>query len=214
MSSDIDTTLKFEGDVAERWSDTTYANAALYLGHRADLVCSLGPALIPGDRVLDLACGDGGLGEYLVPRGLSYIGVDGSKAMAAAARRRLGDVAEVVHADLNEYSPAEGVAATTIFGALYYARDRASFFRRVGRFTEKKLVFNMSVRHERIEDVRAELRSAGFDHLESRPFLVPQSVHVPASLLRLLIAAERSGPIARLLLRVRFSYVCAASRGQ
>ena len=36
-----------------------------YLAHRAELVLALGPQLAPGDTVLDLACGDGGLADYL-----------------------------------------------------------------------------------------------------------------------------------------------------
>jgi SAM-dependent methyltransferase len=210
----MSSTSKFEGDVAEGWSDDAYANAARYLGHRAELVCSLGPPLVPGDRVLDLACGDGGLGEFLLPRGLSYVGVDGSRAMVAAARRRLGGAAEIVHADLNDYEPAARAAATTVFGALYYARDRAAFFRRVAEFTEKKLVFNLNARRYRLHEVGSELAAAGFGRLDLRPFFVPQTVRLPVPFLGLLIAAERSGPLARGLLRVRFSYVCAASRNE
>jgi SAM-dependent methyltransferase len=206
------TASKFEGGVAERWSDEAYANTARYLDHRAELVCSLGPPLIRGDRVLDLACGDGGLGEFLLPRGLSYVGVDSSGAMVAAGRQRLGAVAEIVHADLNDYEPTARVAATTVFGALYYVRNRPTFFRRVAEFTEKKLVFNLSPRRFRLEEISSELKDAGFDHLDLRPFFVPQTVRLPAALLSLLIAAEQSGWLARGLLRVRFSYICAASR--
>jgi SAM-dependent methyltransferase len=206
------TASKFEGDVAERWSEEAYANTDRYLDHRAELVCSLGPPLLRGDHILDLACGDGGLGEFLLPRGLSYIGVDASRAMVAAGRERLGAAAEIVHADLNDYEPTAPVSATTVFGALYYVRDRPAFFRRVAAFTEKKLVFNLSPRRFRLQEVGSELKAAGFDHLELRPFFVPQSVRLPATLLRLLISAERNGWLARGLLRVRFSYVCAAYR--
>ena len=38
---------------------------------------------------------------------------------------------------------ADPVAATTIFRAIYYARDRRAFFRHVAAFTEKKLVFDL-----------------------------------------------------------------------
>jgi SAM-dependent methyltransferase len=201
---------KFEGDVAERWSDASYANAARYLSHRAEILCSLGPPLVPGDRVLDLACGDGALGRSLLPRGLAYIGVDGSESMVAAARKGLAGAAEIVRADINDYQPESPVAATTLFGALYYVRDRPAFFSRVASFTEKKFVFNMSPRRFRLDEIRSELLAAGFSRLVTRPFLVPQSVRLPDSLLRLLIAAERTGPFARSLLRFRFSYMCAA----
>ena len=55
--------------------------------HRADLIVGLGPRLEPGDEVLDLACGDGGLGELLLERGLRYRGVDSTPEMAAEAQR-------------------------------------------------------------------------------------------------------------------------------
>ena len=58
--------------------------------HRAELIATLGPALGPGDEVLDLACGDGGLGEDLLARGLRYRGVDSTPEMVEAARARLG----------------------------------------------------------------------------------------------------------------------------
>ena len=162
--------------------------------------------------MLDLACGDGGLGEHLLARGLAYLGVDGSEAMAEAARARLGGRAEVVCADLNDFAPAAPVAATTCFRAIYYARDRLAFFHHVAGFTEKKLVFDLNPRQFRLEDVRADLRSAGFDRVDLRPFFAPQRVALPAPLAAALRAAERSGPLARLALRFRFSYLVAASR--
>ncbi len=75
---------------AEDWTDRAYADAATYLAHRAELVIGLGPELVPGDEVLDLACGDAGLGELLIARGLRYRGVDSTPEMVEAARRRLG----------------------------------------------------------------------------------------------------------------------------
>jgi SAM-dependent methyltransferase len=208
----LSTTDKFGSGPAERWSEEAYANPAAYLGHRAELIRTLGPPLEPGDVVLDLGCGDGGLGDHLLPHGLSYVGVDASEAMVAAARSRLGDRAEIVHAGLDDHRPSAPVAATTVFRALYYAEDRAAFFRRVGGFTEKKLVFDLNPRRYPLEQVRAELRSAGLPRLDLRPFFVPQRVALPGPAQRLLLAAERSGIFGRALLRLRFSYLCAASR--
>ena len=97
-------------------------------------------------------------------------------------------------------------------GAIYYAADRAAFFRRVAGFTEKKLVFDLNPRQYRLDDVRADLVAAGFDRLDVRPFFSPQRFALPASLRRLLRTAEEIAPLARLALRVRFSYLCSASR--
>jgi SAM-dependent methyltransferase len=197
---------------AAGWSDAEYADAHAYLAHRAELIASLGARLQHGEEVLDLACGDGGLGAFLLERGLRYTGVDAQPEMVDAARRRLGDRATVERGDLNTYEPGGPVAATTVFRAIYYAHDRAAFFARVAGFTEKKLVFDLNPRQYRLQDVLAELRAAGFPRVELRPFFVPQTRRLPAPATGLLKAAERSGPLARLALRARFTYVVAASR--
>jgi Methyltransferase domain len=198
---------------ADAWTERSYADAKAYLAHRADLIVALGPRLQSGDEVLDLACGDAGLGEVLLDRGLRYRGVDSTPEMAAVARRRLGDRAVVDVGDLNEYVPPGSVAATTVFRAIYYARDRRAFFGHVAGFTEKKLVFDLNPRQYRLDDVLADLRAAGLGRVELRPFFVPQTVAMPRPLNRVATALERSGPLARLALRFRFTYLVAASRG-
>jgi SAM-dependent methyltransferase len=196
---------------AEEWTERQYADAHAYLEHRADLIVSLGPPLDQGDEVLDLACGDGGLGEALLARGLRYRGVDATPAMVAAASRRLGERAVVTEGDLNDYAPPQPVAATTVFRAIYYARDRAAFFAHVADYTDK-LVFDLNPRQYRVADVVDELHAAGFGSVELRPFFVPQTVSLPRPLLGLAKALERSGPPARAALRARFTYLVAASR--
>ena len=205
------TTGKYTG-AGEGWSDEQYADAASYLQHRADLIVSLGPSLVPGDRVVDLACGDAGLAAFLLPCGLRYLGVDATAAMVEAARRRLGDRGPVVLADLNDFQPEEPAQATTIFRAIYYARNRRGLFQSIASYTEKKLVFDLNPRQYRLEDVRSDLRAAGFDRLDRRPFFAPQTVALRGPLARAAYALERTGPLARAALRVRFTYLCAASR--
>lgn len=196
---------------ARDWTDRAYADVVAYLAHRAELIQSLGAPLAPGDEVLDLACGDGGLGEALLARGLRYRGVDATAEMVEAARRRLGDAAHVDRGDLNDYAPPAPVAATTVFRAIYYARDRLAFFRHVAGFTERKLVFDLNPRQYRVADVLADLSAAGFRDVTLRPFFVPQTRSLPGPALSLAKALERSGPLARLALRVRFTYLVAAS---
>jgi SAM-dependent methyltransferase len=188
------------------WTETAYADPHAYLAHRAELILSLGPRLEPGDTLVDLACGDGGLSEHLP--GIHYRGVDSSPDMVRSARERGRDV---VLGDLNAYQPAEPVAATTCFRAIYYADDRPELFRRIAGYTEKKLVFDLNPRQYRVEDVRTDLSAAGFDGLVLRPFFSPQRFSLPGFATSALHASERT-PLARLLLRFRFSYVCAASR--
>jgi SAM-dependent methyltransferase len=204
--------VKFGPEQAARWSEEAYADPVRYLSHRAQLVRTLGPPLEPGETVLDLGCGDGALAEFLLPHGLSYLGVDASQAMVEEARRRLGDRATIEHGDVDAFTPSEPVAATTLFRALYYPADREAFFGRVAGFTEKKLVFDLNPRQYPLAQIRTELASAGWARLETRPFLVPQTVTLPRPLQALFLAAESARRFSDLLLRFRFTYVCAAFR--
>ena len=197
---------------AEGWTDAEYADARAYLDHRAELIATLGAPLRAGEEVLDLACGDGGLGEHLLARGLRYTGIDAEPAMVDAARRRLGDRATVGVGDLNAFVPERPVAATTVFRAIYYAHDRAAFFARAARFTERKLVFDLNPRQYPVDVVVAELEEAGFGRAVLRPFFVPQTQRLPGAVVALAKAAERTGPPARLALRARFTYLVAACR--
>ena len=197
---------------AEGWTDAEYADARAYLDHRAELIATLGAPLRAGDEVLDLACGDGGLGEHLLARGLAYTGIDAEPAMVDVARRRLGERATIGVGDLNAFVPERPVAATTVFRAIYYAHDRAAFFARAARFTERKLVFDLNPRQYPVGAVVAELEEAGFGRVVLRPFFVPQTQRLPGPAVALAKAAERTGPLARLALRARFTYLVAACR--
>jgi SAM-dependent methyltransferase len=190
------------------WSERAYADPDAYLAHRAELIVGLGPRLEPGDTVLDLACGDGGLADFL-PNGIRYRGVDASEAMVAEGRAR-GRTVE--RGDLNDYEPTDRVAATTCFRAIYYTRDRRAFFRRAAGYTTKKLVFDLNPRQYRVADIRADLEAAGWTQLDLRPFFSPQTRSPSRPFAALLRGLERSGPLARLLLRFRFTYLCAAAR--
>jgi len=201
-----DTSAKYAG-AAERWSEEQYADSVAYLRHRAELIVSLGPPLEPGDRILDLACGDAGLADFLRP--YDYLGVDASEEMVRAARAR---GARLELADLNDYEPPEPVAATTCFRAIYYARDRREFFRRVAGYTERKLVFDLNPRQYDVDDVRADLAAAGFDRVALRPFFAPQTRALAGPLAALLRALEHNRTVARAALKVRFTYLVAAHR--
>ena len=191
----------------ETWSQREYADPVLYLRHRAEVIVSLGPQLEPGDRLLDLACGDGGLADFLP--GIEYLGVDGHPKMVEEARSKGRDIVE---ADLNDFQPGKPVAATSIFRAIYYTRGRREFLRRVGGYTERKLVFDLNPRQYRLADVLGDLRATGWPNVALRPFFVPQTRALPGPVGRALVAAERSGPLARLALRYRFTYLVAASK--
>ena len=192
-----------------RWSDGEYADVEAYLSRRAALVVSVGTPLVPGDTVLDVACADGRLAEFLAPYGIGYRGLDTVAAMVEQAHAH-GIEAEV--GDLNDYVPPEPVTATLCFRAIYYSRDRAAFFRHVAGYTTGKLVFDLNPRQYPLARIREELREAGFARIDVRPLFAPQRVKLPRIAVSALHLLERSGPLARLALRYRFTYVVAASR--
>ena len=195
--------------MAENFSRTAYADPAGYLRYRAQLIVELEPALAPGDVVLDLACGDGALAVPLLAAGMRYIGIDSTPEMVAEAKRNGVDARE---GDLNSYAPPEPIAATTCFRAIYYVEDRSEFFEHAAGYTGKKLVFDLNPRQYAPAGIVGQLREAGWTHVTLRPFFHPQLRRLPRPVLAVLRLAERIGPLARLILRFRFTYLVVASR--
>ena len=191
--------------IAEDYSAHDYANARRYYARRAQLV---GRGLAAGASILDIACGDGGLGRALLDLGFDYHGVDASARMVEVAQRALGD--RVLQGSF-DYEPPALVDATTIFRSLYLVPDRRAFLERVRGFTLRKLVFDFDPRAYSTSDVRADLRAAGWERVELRPFLLPQRASLPRALQGALYALEPL-PGARLLTHVRFPLLVTAWR--
>lgn len=191
--------------IAERYSAHDYADAERYYARRARLVAG---GLAPGASILDIACGDGGLGRALLDLGFDYHGVDASPRMVEVAHRALGD--RVVQGSF-DYEPPALVDATTIFRSLYLVPDRRAFLERVRGYTLHKLVFDFDPRAYRTRDVLTDLRAAGWERVELRPFLLPQRASLPRPVQAALYALEPL-PGARLLTRVRFPLLVSAWR--
>ena len=198
---------KYAG-LADAFAAREYGDAGWYLGHRAEIVRTLGPPLVAGDHVVDLACADAAFAAPLLRAGLRYTGVDATAAMVEVGRAR----AHVERGDMLTWRPPERVAATVCFRSLHFVADRATFFSHVASYTDKKVVFDWNPRRDTLERLRRDLAAAGLTRVDLRPFLVPQHVALPRPLRRALAAVEPT-PLGRLVLRVRFSYLCAASRG-
>lgn len=74
-------------NLASRWSPSDYAEKAAFVpALGAPVLDLLDPR--PGERILDLGCGDGVLTERIAAAGAEVIGVDASPEMVDAARRR------------------------------------------------------------------------------------------------------------------------------
>jgi trans-aconitate methyltransferase len=80
----------------QEWSSSRYAANARFVSDLGQPVLDL-LAPQPGERILDLGCGDGALTEKLLAAGLHVIGVDASADMIEAARKR-GIDAQVIDA--------------------------------------------------------------------------------------------------------------------
>jgi trans-aconitate methyltransferase len=71
----------------QRWDPRTYARNARFVAELGQPVVEL-LAPKPGERILDLGCGDGALTEKLAALGCAVVGVDASPEQIAAARAR------------------------------------------------------------------------------------------------------------------------------
>ena len=72
---------------AQEWNSSRYAENARFVSDLGQPVLDLlNPQ--PGERILDLGCGDGALTEKLVATGAEVVGVDASPDMIAAAKAR------------------------------------------------------------------------------------------------------------------------------
>ena len=76
-----------EINIASRWNAEDYAkNAAFVPALGAPVLALLDPR--PGERILDVGCGDGVLTARIAEAGAEVVGVDGSPEMVAAARAK------------------------------------------------------------------------------------------------------------------------------
>ena len=182
--------------VAESYSAADYADAAAYYARRARMVVERGPRLQRGSTVLDIACGDGGLGQPLLelgdrlPRRRREPG-DGRRRAAHARRARAPSATF-------EYVPPEPVEATTIFRSLYLVPDRREFFERV-RASHARSSSSTSTRARSSLRTRSSPtceRRAG-ERVDLRPFLMPQRARLPRAVQALLFRARAAARLAR-----------------
>lgn len=116
--------------MTQNWDPQAYGkNGAFVHGMAGGVVEWL--AVQPGERILDLGCGDGQLSARLVATGAIVRGVDASAQMAAAARDR-GIVADEANAEALPYQDASFDAVFSN-AVLHWVRDHDAMLREVKR---------------------------------------------------------------------------------
>jgi SAM-dependent methyltransferase len=105
---------------------------------------------VVGKRVLDAACGPGVYSEWLIARGAEVVGIDASPKMIELARQRLGETADIRHANLGKpLSFLESESFDIVLSPLTmeYVKDWHSTFREFHRVLKPGGYFVLSVTH-------------------------------------------------------------------
>lgn len=118
----------------QTWKPAQYAENGRFVADlAAGVLALLGPR--PGERVLDLGCGDGVLTQKIASLGAEVIGVDGSASMVAATRS-LGLRASVMSAEALEFEGEFDAVFSN--AALHWMRDQDAVLRGVRRALKPK----------------------------------------------------------------------------
>jgi trans-aconitate methyltransferase len=79
--------IETEGSPSQNWSAESYARNARFVSELGEPVVDwLDPK--PGERVLDVGCGEGALTASIVARGADVVGIDSASSLIEAARAR------------------------------------------------------------------------------------------------------------------------------
>ena len=124
------TKLVLEVFVTQTWDPAEYGQHGAFVHGLASGVLEW-LAAQPGERILDLGCGDGQLTQRIAATGANVQGVDASAEMAASARVR-GIAADVASAELLPYADGSFDAVFSN-AALHWVRDQDAMMRQVHR---------------------------------------------------------------------------------
>jgi SAM-dependent methyltransferase len=163
------------------WSEREYKDPSGFMRRRAALVRGWGTTLRPGDRVLELGCGDGALSCMLASEGFDVTGVDISEGMIEEARRRAereSSTARFEVADSDALNAGEPFDAVVSFMSAFftYTENPSEFLARVAPLVRKKVIVDWNFRSPTtFEDAARALNDAGLRGVEWRPWFVPHT---------------------------------------
>jgi SAM-dependent methyltransferase len=196
--------------LAGGFTEQSYGNPPQFMGRRADITMTWGPALKPGDRVLELGCGDGYLGCLLAKRGFRYTGTDFAPGMVEAAKARLaaeGAEGRCFVMDMNKLCLEESFEAVVAFCRTFfaYADPPAAVLERLRPHVRKKLIVDWNhYSPVSIGEAVKLVRQSGFKAVACRPFLVPMERTLPAAWQKVLDGLERVPVLGLLPARWKF----------
>jgi SAM-dependent methyltransferase len=201
------TAAKFTS-LARGWSQREYREPIAFMERRAALVRQWGPRLQPGDRILELGCGDGALSCLLASQGFEVTGVDISPGMIEEAKERAVRAGVIVRFELADsdsfqiVEPYDGVIS--FMSAFFtYLENPARFLEAALPFVRKKIVVDWNFRSPGSLVQAAELmQGAGFRRLEWRPWFIPHT-NLSASASRLRNWVEERPILSLILLILR-----------
>jgi SAM-dependent methyltransferase len=198
--------------LAQKFAENSYVNVEEFMNHRLELIVRWGRSLQPGDRVLELGCGDGYLGCLLAGHGFQYTGTDIAPGMVEAARQRAQTQrvkAEFSVMNMNRPMMDQEFEAIVSFRTFFmYAQEPLKLLSWMREHTLKKIVVDWShLCAMTVEEAAQIVREADFVRVGSRPFLVPMTRRLPRVGQRLLYALEAAPPLGLFLTRRKFFMV-------
>jgi 2-polyprenyl-3-methyl-5-hydroxy-6-metoxy-1,4-benzoquinol methylase len=193
---------------ARGWSEREYGDPLEFMRRRAALVRHWGTQLQPGERILELGCGDGALSCLLAAQGFDVMGVDISPGMIAEAKRRAERESVAVNfevADSDSFASDEPFDAVISFMSAFftYLEKPAQFLERIMPLVKKKVIVDWNFRSPcPFNEAARTLERAGLHHVEWRPWLIPHTTQ-PATRTSLRAWLEERPNLSLLLLNLK-----------
>ncbi len=159
---------------AQTWNAAGYDQHARFVSDLgAPVLALLAPA--PGERILDVGCGDGVLSQKISQIGCTVVGLDSSPDFCASATRLGLDVLEISASDMTFQNEFDAVFSNA---ALHWMKDADRVVRNVARALRPGGRFVAEMGGYRcVETIRsalvAELNRRGYDGEAASPWYFP-----------------------------------------